>query len=51
MSKPRRRGTSILRNSSTSKYVESMGKFRKDFIKDSYVNYEYSREVTRKVVT
>jgi hypothetical protein len=35
-----RRGASIIRNSSKSKYTESMGKFRKDFIKDSYVNFD-----------
>lgn len=38
MVKPRR-GASILRNTSKSKYAESMGKFRKEFIKDSYVNF------------
>lgn len=36
-----RRGASILRNTSKSKYAESMGKFRKEFIKDSYVNFQY----------
>ena len=34
-----RRGASVFRNSSNNKYSESMGKFRKDFIKD-YVNYD-----------
>ena len=36
-----KRPTSIARNSSKSKYAESMGKFRKDFIKDSFVNFDY----------
>jgi hypothetical protein len=43
-----RRGASIIRNGSKSKYAESMGKFRKDFIKDSYVNFEYSEAGVRK---
>ena len=43
-----RRGASIIRNSSKSKYAESMGKFRKDFIKDSYVNCDYSEQGVRK---
>ena len=35
-----RRGASIIRNSSKTKYAESMSKFRKDFIKDSYVQFD-----------
>jgi hypothetical protein len=36
-----RRGASIIRNGSKSKYAESMGKFRKDFIKEGYINFDY----------
>ena len=43
-----RRGASIIRTGSKSKYAESMGKFRKDFIKDSYVNFDYSEAGVRK---
>lgn len=34
-----RRGASIVRASTKSKYAESMGKFRKDFIKDTSLNF------------
>jgi hypothetical protein len=46
-----RRGASVFRNSSSSKYVESMGKFRKEFIKESYVNYDYNEGTGRKMTT
>jgi len=44
-----RRGASIIRNSSKSKYAESMGKFRKDFIKEGYINFDYLEPNQRKV--
>jgi hypothetical protein len=52
VNKPRR-GASIIRNSSKSKYAESMGKFRKEFIKDSFVNLDYEsnkRKTTKEEV-
>ena len=47
IAKPRR-GASIIRNSSKSKYAESMGKFRKDFIKDSFAGFDYLESQQRK---
>jgi len=46
-----RRGASVLRSGSSSKYAESMGKFRKDFIRDTYVNYDYQENSHRKDTT
>lgn len=43
-----RRGASIIKNGSKSKYGESMSKFRKDFVKDSYANFDYSEAGIRK---